>query len=57
MITLKEAAPAELAAVRRRAIRSYAMGDIDEASCAQVTTKIDELTQLIAEIPGKKGDQ
>lgn len=57
MKTLKEAAPAELASLRRRAIRSYAMGNIDEASCSVVTTKIDELDSLIANLKDKEGDQ
>jgi hypothetical protein len=55
---LKEAAPAEIAAIKRRTIRSYAMGDISESDCAAVTKALGDLELLIGsikEIKIKKG--
>ena len=44
---MKEAAPDELAAVKRRALKSLAMGRIEESDCTYITSKIDDLTGFI----------
>lgn len=57
MLKLKEAAPAEIDAIRRRAIRSYAVGNISESDCSAVTKALGDLDALIANIKEiKKGD-
>lgn len=47
MKTLKEAAPGEIDAVRKRALRSFAMGRIGKLDCDAVVSKCDELDTLV----------
>lgn len=47
MKTMKEAAPAELEAVRRRAIRALAVREIEEADCTYITSRLDEILHRV----------
>jgi hypothetical protein len=46
----KDAAPPEVAALKRRTIRSLAMGQIPDASCTFITIRLDEIAAHIVEI-------
>jgi len=47
MKTMAEAAPAELEAVRRRAIRALAMRQISPGDCSYITTRLDEILDRV----------
>lgn len=56
MKSLEEAAPGEIGAIRRRAIRSYATGDISQIKCDAITKKLDELEQIVFDEPDKEDE-
>jgi hypothetical protein len=45
----KEAAPVEVSALKRRTIRSLAMGQITDSSCQYITLRLDEIAAHIEE--------
>ena len=47
MKSLKEAAPAEVGAIRKRAFRELAMDRIDTEDCTYITTRLDEIEVYI----------
>lgn len=50
MKSILEAAPTELGAVKRRTIRSLAMGSIEEKDCDFITNHIDAILKRVAEL-------
>jgi hypothetical protein len=50
MISILEAAPVELAAVKKRTIRSLAMGQINDKDCDYINSHIDAILKRVAEI-------
>ena len=50
MKTIQEAGPAELAAVKRRTIRTLAMGGITEAQCTFINKHLDAALTAIEAI-------
>lgn len=47
MKSILEAAPVELAAVKKRTIRSLAMGQIEEGDCDFITNHIDAILKRV----------
>jgi len=60
MKSILEAAPGELAAVKKRTIRSLAMGDIGQEDCNYITSRLDEILERVDSIVilegGSNGD-
>lgn len=50
MKSILEAAPGELGAIKKRTIRSLAMGQIDEKDCDYITDRIDAILKRVAEL-------
>lgn len=50
MKSILEAAPVELGAVKKRTIRSLAMGQIGERDCDFINTHIDAILKRVAEL-------
>lgn len=55
MKSILDAAPDELAAVKKRTIRSLAMGQIAEEDCDYINSHIDAILKRVAEL--KEGDK
>lgn len=51
MKSVKEAVPQETEAIRRRVLRSLAMGKILREDCDAITTKLDEIEARVATMP------
>lgn len=47
MKTIQEAGPGEVAAVKRRTIRTLAMGQIPEADCEFITNHLDAVLERL----------
>lgn len=47
MKSILEAAPTELAAIKKRTIRSLAMGQIEQGDCDFITTRIDAIVKRV----------
>lgn len=47
MKSIQEAGPGEVAAVKRRTIRTLAVGGITEEQCASITKHLDAVTDLL----------
>lgn len=56
MKTIQEAGPAEIAALKKRTIRTLAMGKIDEGQCAFITKHLDAVNSVLEGI-NKGGDE
>lgn len=57
MKTIQEAGPKEVAAIKRRTIRTLAMGEIDQKSCDIINTHLDAVLKRLQTItPVKEGD-
>lgn len=54
MKSILEAAPAELGAVKKRTIRSLAMGQINERDCEFINAHIDAILKRVADINAKE---
>lgn len=50
MKSILEAAPAELGAVKKRTIRSLAMGQISEKDCDFINTHLDAILKRVNEL-------
>jgi hypothetical protein len=47
MKTIQEAGPTEIAAIKRRTIRTLAMGKIDDQQCAFINKHLDAVSGLL----------
>lgn len=54
MKSILEAAPAELGAVKKRTIRSLAMGQISPEDCEYINQNIDAILKRVADINAKE---
>jgi hypothetical protein len=54
MKSILEAAPVELAAIKKRTIRSLAMGQIEDKDCDFINTHIDAILRRVAELNERK---
>lgn len=54
MKSILTAAPAEIGAVKRRTIRSLAMGDISQTDCDYITKRLDEIVRRVDNINKKE---
>lgn len=57
MKSILEAAPVELAAVKKRTIRSLAMGQIQEKDCDFINNHIDAILKRVDEINHKEREE
>jgi len=55
MKTIQEAGPSEVAALKRRTIRTLAMGKIDEQQCQFINKHLDAINSVLESI-NKEGD-
>lgn len=56
MKSILEAAPTEIAALKKRTIRSLAAGSINQQQCTYITKRLDEVANFVEDI-NKEGDQ
>jgi len=56
MKSILTAAPVEVGAIKRRTIRSLAMGDITQGDCDYIIKQLDNVTQRVELINKKRGD-
>jgi hypothetical protein len=57
MKTIQEAGPSEVAAIKRRTIRTLAMGEISEKDCDFINNHLDAITSRLETISNKEGDK
>jgi hypothetical protein len=55
MKTIQEAGPGEIAAIKRRTIRTLAMGEITEEQCTFINKHLDAINGVLESI-NKEGD-
>ncbi len=56
MKSILEAAPAEIGAIKKRTIRSLAMGQIEEKDCDFINNHLDAILKRVAELnEGEEG--
>ncbi|AWY04500.1 hypothetical protein SEA_GILDA_44 [Microbacterium phage Gilda] len=56
MKSILEAAPAEIGAIKKRTIRSLAMGQIEEKDCDFINNHLDAILKRVSEInEGEEG--
>lgn len=55
MKSILEAAPVELGAVKKRTIRSLAMGEIEQKDCDFINAHIDAILKRVSELNEKEG--